>query len=170
MDDNDDNDMMELSETGISSSIIGHDLLQFVDGFADGLSSYNIEVPLEECWKTTKIDMEEIKEAVEFFKTNKTHRIVEGLKKLVSTYKAIKDTLAPCVETLEDLRPLVEALEIVITEFRKHTIVIKIGKSIVIHRKDIFNNIKSLIESVKEKDYKGIGLELGDIVKELLLS
>lgn len=44
------------------------------------------------------------------------------------------------------------------------------GKNIIVNGKDIIKEVVALVEAASKGDWKGIGLELGDIIRELLLS
>jgi hypothetical protein len=69
----------------ISPSIVGKDVLQFVEGFGDGLVNQNIEQPLQQCWKGAVLTFNDLKAAVDDFKKKTADSIAEGLKELIST-------------------------------------------------------------------------------------
>lgn len=55
------------------------------------------------------------------------------------------------------------------TDLTTGKIVVTVGKNIIVNGRDIYRKIKNLIASAKGNDWKGIGLDLGGIVRDLLL-
>jgi len=66
----------------IDFSLVGKDIVLFVEGFADGLTNTDIEDPLETCWNDATISLNELETAIQDFKHNTKESILAGIKSL----------------------------------------------------------------------------------------
>jgi len=160
----------QIAPQELAINLDGNDVLQFVEGFSDGLVNSNIEQPLQECWQDTKITISHITAAVNDFKKKDESDIMAGLKELATVFENIKNAISPCTNLSKDLVQLVQDIIVVVNDIKNGKIVVTVGKNIVINGRNIFGQIEALIKATENSDYKGIGLNLGDIVRELLLS
>lgn len=65
---------------------------------------------------------------------------------------------------------LVTDIKEVMNILKSGSVVVKIGKNIIINGKDIFKQVESLVIDAESNNWQGIGTELGDIIRELLLN
>jgi len=70
--------------TAIDWNLVGADVLQFVEGLADGLVNGDIEDPLKQCWKDATLSVTDLKIAVEDFEKKDKADIEAGLRQLGS--------------------------------------------------------------------------------------
>lgn len=159
-----------VSEFTFDPKIVGEDILLFVEGFADGLVNASIETDLATCWKDTTLTMDDLKTAIDDFKKKTESGIVAGLKELVVVQQQIKAAVQPCTASYTDLKTLVTDIETVVSEIESGKILVKVGKNIIVNGVDIFKQVVALVEDAEKADQKGIGLELGDIARELLIN
>jgi len=65
---------------------------------------------------------------------------------------------------------LVSDLVTIVDEIKNKTIIVTVGKNIVVNGRDILKEVLALVQAAENSDWKGIGLNLGDIVRQLLLA
>jgi len=73
--------------------------VNFVEGFADGLTDTDIEDPLETCWQDSALTLSDLETAINDFKQNTKSSIIAGLKALADAYTEIQEAVAPCTTT-----------------------------------------------------------------------
>jgi len=61
-------------------------------------------------------------------------------------------------------------LEKIIGEIQNKTIIVTVGKNIIVNGRDIIKEVEALVKAADNNDWENIGLNLGDIVRQLLLN
>jgi len=65
---------------------------------------------------------------------------------------------------------VVQDVQKIIGEIENKTIIIKVGENIIVNGRDIIHEVEALVQAAENSDWKNIGLNLGDIVRQLILN
>jgi len=140
---------------------VGDPMLDFIEGFLEGLNEKGDVNKLLECLKNIEPITLDIMEALELIMKLNYKDIIEGVGLLMKAIKELMDAMKPCSEGFEQLKKFMEAIK----NFDIRKIAAKILQNIAAFMKDI----AEIIEDFKEGDWYGFGKGLGDIMFRLFL-
>lgn len=121
---------------------------------------------LEHCVQDGAYIVNDIKKATDFLKTKDVKKIVNGLKILGDAIKHISSAVKDCKGVTGDFEKLEETAAIF---SNPESVVIHIGKDLIIHGKNIFSEVNGAIKAYDKKDFYHFGFNIGKAASQILI-
>lgn len=131
------------------------------------LGALSAEMPnLEHCIQDGESLINDIKTATADFKTKNVKKITEGLKVVGHALTTVKTAVSDCKGVEGDFEKL-EAMAAIFSN--PQSVVIHIGKDLVVHGHDIFKEVKRAISAYDSHDFKNFGYNIGKAAAQIII-
>jgi len=116
------------------------------------------------CLKDANSAMYDFKYAVGDFEKKTVKGVEQGLHELAEGLDSLKDAMTDCGSAYNDVELLVSAMKSLSSPW---SLVVHVGKEIVVNHKDIFHHVEGAISNWKGQSYERFGEDIGAIVADL---